>query len=213
MLYIYIYIYIWEQTAIISLYNIIWLVFITEMESVFCAVRSGYLNIIRVMCFIYIWEQTAIIFLCIVKWPVFITETESVYCAVRTGYLNIILVICFIRIWEQTAIISLYSINWLIFITETESVYCAVRTGYLLKVIQVLVFKGFSSRYTIMDLWSKPAGLESQSHPPTTFIDTCVILFRLSQHSASKYITSASFYLVANAKRFFISLFSPQPSQ
>ena len=31
-----------EQTAIISLYNINWLVFITETECVYCAVRTGY---------------------------------------------------------------------------------------------------------------------------------------------------------------------------
>jgi len=34
-----IYVWIWEQTAIISPYNINWLVFITETESVYCAVR------------------------------------------------------------------------------------------------------------------------------------------------------------------------------
>ena len=33
-----------EQTAIISLYIIYWLVFITEAESVYCAVRNGALN-------------------------------------------------------------------------------------------------------------------------------------------------------------------------
>ena len=38
------FVWIWEQTAIISLYNINWLVFITETESVYCAVRTGYLN-------------------------------------------------------------------------------------------------------------------------------------------------------------------------
>ena len=37
-----------EQTAIISLYNINWLVFITETESVYCAVRTGYLTAIQV---------------------------------------------------------------------------------------------------------------------------------------------------------------------
>jgi hypothetical protein len=35
-----------EQTAIISLYSIKWLVFVTETESVYCAVRTGYLNVI-----------------------------------------------------------------------------------------------------------------------------------------------------------------------
>jgi len=39
------FVYISEQTTIISLYNINWLVRITEMEGVYCAVRTGYLNI------------------------------------------------------------------------------------------------------------------------------------------------------------------------
>ena len=38
------FVWISEQTAIISLYNINWLVFITETESVYCAVRTGSLN-------------------------------------------------------------------------------------------------------------------------------------------------------------------------
>jgi hypothetical protein len=33
---------IWEQTAIISLYSINWLVFITETECVYCTVRSAH---------------------------------------------------------------------------------------------------------------------------------------------------------------------------
>ena len=35
------FVWIWEQTAIISLYSIDWLVFITETECVYCAVRTG----------------------------------------------------------------------------------------------------------------------------------------------------------------------------
>ena len=120
-----------EQTAIISLYNINWLVFVTETECVYCAVRTGSLYIIQVMCFVWIWEQTAIISLYSINWLFFITETECVYCAVRTGSLYIIQVMCFVWIWEQTAIFSLYSINWLFFITETGCVYCTVRTGSL----------------------------------------------------------------------------------
>ena len=42
------FVWISEQTAIISLYNINWLVFITEMESVYCAVRTGCLLIIYI---------------------------------------------------------------------------------------------------------------------------------------------------------------------
>jgi hypothetical protein len=112
-------VWISEQTAIISLYNINWLVCITETECVYCAVRTVFL------CFVWISEQTAIISLYNINWLVCITETECVYCAVRTVFM------CFVWISQQTAIISLYNINWLICITETECVYCAVRTGSL----------------------------------------------------------------------------------
>ena len=42
------FVWIWEQTAIISLYSVNWLVFITETECVYCAVRTGFLNIIHI---------------------------------------------------------------------------------------------------------------------------------------------------------------------
>ena len=42
------FVWIWEQTAIISLYSINWLVFITEAESVYCAVRTGSLYVFQV---------------------------------------------------------------------------------------------------------------------------------------------------------------------
>ena len=41
------FVWISEQTAIISLYSINWLVFITETESVYCAVRTEYLTVIN----------------------------------------------------------------------------------------------------------------------------------------------------------------------
>ena len=41
-LYLCVFVWISEQTAIISLYNINWLVFVTETESVYCAVRTEY---------------------------------------------------------------------------------------------------------------------------------------------------------------------------
>ena len=41
------FVWISEQTAIISLYNINWLVFITQTECVYCAVRIGYLYMIQ----------------------------------------------------------------------------------------------------------------------------------------------------------------------
>jgi hypothetical protein len=49
------FVWISEQTAIISLYNINWLVCITQTECVYCAVRTVF------MCFVWISEQTAII--------------------------------------------------------------------------------------------------------------------------------------------------------
>jgi len=70
------FLWIWEQTAIISLHNINWLVCITETESVYCAVRTGSLYIIQVMCFVWIWEQTAIISLYSINWLVCITDGE-----------------------------------------------------------------------------------------------------------------------------------------
>jgi len=65
------FVWIWEQTAIISLYSINWLVFITDTECVYCEVRTGSLYIIQVMCFVWISEQTAIISLYSINWLVF----------------------------------------------------------------------------------------------------------------------------------------------
>jgi len=39
------FVWIWDQTAIISIYNINWLAFITETECGYCAVRTGCLSI------------------------------------------------------------------------------------------------------------------------------------------------------------------------
>jgi hypothetical protein len=78
------FVWISEQTAIISLYNVNWLVCITETECVYCLVRTVF------MCFVWISEQTAIISLYNINWLVCITETECVYCAVPTKSLYII---------------------------------------------------------------------------------------------------------------------------
>ena len=53
------FVWISEQTAIISLYNINWLVFITETQCVYCAVRTGYLNIINVNL-VFTWLGTSL---------------------------------------------------------------------------------------------------------------------------------------------------------
>jgi len=38
------FVFIWEQTATCATYSINWLVFITEMKSVYSVVRTGYLS-------------------------------------------------------------------------------------------------------------------------------------------------------------------------
>jgi hypothetical protein len=43
------FVWIWEQTAIISLYSINWLVFITETVCVYCAVRTQFWYVIHVI--------------------------------------------------------------------------------------------------------------------------------------------------------------------
>jgi hypothetical protein len=79
------FLWIWEQTAIISLYSVNWLVFITETE---CLLRGTFCPHSVFMCFVWIWEQRTIISLYSINWLVFITEAVCVYCAVRTEYLN-----------------------------------------------------------------------------------------------------------------------------
>jgi len=71
------FVWISEQTAIISLHSVNWLVFITETECVYCAVRTGSLYNNSTfcphtvfMCFVWIWEQTAIISLYNINWLV-----------------------------------------------------------------------------------------------------------------------------------------------
>jgi hypothetical protein len=83
--------WIWEQTAIIYLYNINWLVFITEREYVYCAVRTENLTCTnptfcpQCICVVYMYLRTnSDYFPYNIKWPVLKTDTECVYCAVRT---------------------------------------------------------------------------------------------------------------------------------
>ena len=48
------FVWIWEQTAIISLYSINWLVCITETECVYCAVRAG--SFIVLQSIVSLWK-------------------------------------------------------------------------------------------------------------------------------------------------------------
>jgi hypothetical protein len=51
------FVWISEQTAITSLYSINWLVFITETECAYCAVRTEYLNIIQANISLWMVKQ------------------------------------------------------------------------------------------------------------------------------------------------------------
>jgi hypothetical protein len=107
------FVWISEQTAIVSLYSINWLVFITETE---CLLRGTSWVTIS-----YVTRSKA-------RWLLYIppglTSTNPTLCPHSVF-------MCFVCISEQTAIVSLYSINWLVFITERKSVYYAVGTEYL----------------------------------------------------------------------------------
>jgi hypothetical protein len=85
------FVWIWEQTAIISLYSINWLVFITETE---CFLRGTFCPHFVFKCFVWIWEQTAIISLYSINWLVFTRERECVYCAVRSAHTLYLCVLC-----------------------------------------------------------------------------------------------------------------------
>ena len=80
-------VWISEQTAIISLYSINWLVFINERECVYCAVRTGSLYTASLtfsnstfcphsvfVCFVWIWEHTMLISLYSINRLVCITQ-------------------------------------------------------------------------------------------------------------------------------------------
>jgi DNA-directed RNA polymerase subunit RPC12/RpoP len=119
------FVWIWEQTAIISLYSINWLVFITEKECVYCAVRSAHTVYLCVLCGS---ENKQRLLHCTALTDWFYNRDRV--CLLRGTFCPHSVFTCFVWIWEQTAIISLYSIKWLVFVTETESVYCAVRSAH-----------------------------------------------------------------------------------
>jgi hypothetical protein len=108
------------RTAIISLYSINWLVFITETECVYCEIRAGSLHIILrpahtavFVCFVWISEQTAIISLHNINWMVFITDgvcllrgTDWIFVHIssRSQYFkNVLHFIFMLLVWEGRA--------------------------------------------------------------------------------------------------------------
>jgi len=74
------FVWISEQTAIISLHIIDWLVFITETECVYCAVRSTFYILPTEYIYVFCVDlrKTAIISLYGIDYLVIITQTECV---------------------------------------------------------------------------------------------------------------------------------------
>ena len=125
------FVWIWEQTAIISLYSIDLLVFITETECVYCAVRSTFYVLPTQCVYVFCVDlRTNSDYFTVQHWLLGFCNRDGV-CLVRGTFCSHSVFMCFVWIWEQTSIIPLYSVDWLVFVTETECVYCAVRTECL----------------------------------------------------------------------------------
>jgi hypothetical protein len=55
------FVWVWEQTATCATYSINWMSFITEMECVYSAVRTGYLNISQVVLSLHIIKRHSLL--------------------------------------------------------------------------------------------------------------------------------------------------------
>ena len=116
--------WIWEQTAIISLYSINWLVGFYNWDGV-CLLR-GTFYILRSVHTVYLCvlrgsENKQRLFHCTALTGWFLQLRRSVFTAryvLHSTFCPHSVFMCSVWIWEQTAIISLYSIGWLVFITR-----------------------------------------------------------------------------------------------
>ena len=141
------FVWIWEQTAIISLYSIDWLVFITETECLYCAVRSSFYVLptqcIYVFCVdlgtnsdyftvqhwvvgFYNWDGV-----CLLRGTVWV----FIYNSVTPISLAALLASCPTR-WKH---ISQYKINWLVFLKGADYVLFEELTKPLYHAISCLL--------------------------------------------------------------------------
>ena len=125
------FVFIWEQTATCATYSINWLVFITEMKSVYSAVRTGALNKTVFYSPLVTWCTTSLTFNNCTLCP----HCIYVFCI----YLRTNTDLCHL---QHKLTCATYSINWLVFITEMKSVYSAVRTGSVNKAVCASSLKG-----------------------------------------------------------------------
>ena len=123
------FVFICEQTATCATYSINWLVFITEMKSVYSAVRPGSLS--KADCASSLNGYVFTVFINHLNPTGYVMHHQF---NIQQLYALPTLYLC-VFIWEQPAIYANCSINWLVFITEMKIVYCTVRTGALNKTV------------------------------------------------------------------------------
>jgi hypothetical protein len=176
------FVWIWEQTAIISLYSINWLVFITETESVYCAVGLC----LYVFC---VDLRTNSDYFPIQHWLVCITETQCVYFAVRSEPLNKIQVAFVFKLFQTLAAVFLvfspldiyYSLTHTVVTFRSRSSFHLWQSVYTLAVLRFLLFAAvymlLSNRiigsvvwglYSVADIHSATENI-SQLYTETTF--------------------------------------------
>ena len=89
------FVWIWEQTAIISLYRINWLVCITETECVYCVVRTGSLYIIQFNITVYrgfivdLGLRVSLFFTVFISFCCIYEQNLPPGCAVRRQFLTV----------------------------------------------------------------------------------------------------------------------------
>ena len=137
------FLWIWEQTAIISLCNMNWLIFITEIECVLCAVHSTIYVLPTQWIYVFCVDlRTNSYYFTVQHWLVGFFNWDG-GCLLRGTFYILrsahTVFMCVLWIWEQTALISLCSINWLVFKTETECVHWAVLTDLIYMYFSVFV--------------------------------------------------------------------------
>jgi len=99
------------RTVIISLYKINWLVFITETECVYCAVRSPFYVLSTQCIYVFCMDlRTVIISLYRINWLVFITETERVYCVVLSTFCPHSVFMCFFMDLRTQSVLFPYTV-------------------------------------------------------------------------------------------------------
>ena len=102
------FVFIWEQTATCATYSINWLVFITEVKSVYCAVRTGSLN--KAVCASYLKVN-------LLKPTGHVVHQQF---NIQQLYVLPTLYLCVLCLSESKQRLVPHSINWSVFITEMK---------------------------------------------------------------------------------------------